>query len=227
MSENNAQEYNPDLISLVDEDGKEIAERTECEEEYEIGLTYSFTAKDIEGYTAVDSEPKKVKILSEEKVISLHKLMAEKTGGDFGLRDIGLLSSALESAYATFDGAELYPTIEEKAARIGHSLIANHAFVDGNKRIGIFILLLFLEVNGYGIHPTRVGKLPPQLAAMNITNVNPQLLTIEAAATGKKEHIYHAAMLDPHTASELSLDDIIKMCDALIKAHEEAGYPVL
>ena len=82
-------------------------------------------------------------------------------------------------------------------------------------------------VDGHGIHPTRIGKLPPQLAAMNITNVNPQLLTIEAAATGKKEHIYHAAMLDPHTASELSLDDIIKMCDALIKAHEEAGYPVL
>jgi alpha-galactosidase len=82
-------------------------------------------------------------------------------------------------------------------------------------------------VDGNGILPTRVGKLPPQLAALNITNVNPQLLTIEAAFTGKKEHIYHAAMLDPHTASELSLEDIIKMCDELIKAHEEAGYPVL
>lgn len=82
-------------------------------------------------------------------------------------------------------------------------------------------------VDGNGIHPTRVGKLPPQLAALNITNVNPQLLTIEAAFTGKKEHIYHAAMLDPHTASELSIEDIIKMCDELIKAHEEAGFPVL
>ena len=112
-------------------------------------------------------EPKKVKILSEEKVISLHKLMAEKTGGDFGLRDIGLLESALESAYATFGGAELYPTLEEKAARIGHSLIANHAFVDGNKRIGIFILLLFLEVNGYDIHPTNdeVAKITLSVAA--------------------------------------------------------------
>lgn len=100
-------------------------------------------------------EPKKVKILSEEKVISLHKLMAEKTGGDFGLRDIGLLESALESAYATFGGEELYPTVEEKAARIGFSLISNHAFVDGNKRIGMYVLLIFLEVNSKDIRPTN------------------------------------------------------------------------
>ena len=82
-------------------------------------------------------------------------------------------------------------------------------------------------VNKLGIQPTRVGKLPPQLAAMNITNINPQLLTIEAAVTGKREHIYHAAMLDPHTSAELSIDDIIKMCDELYEAHESAGYPIL
>ena len=82
-------------------------------------------------------------------------------------------------------------------------------------------------VDGEGIHPTKLGKLPPQLAAMNITNINPQLLTIEAAATGKREHIYHAAMLDPHTAAELSLEDIVKMCDELIEAHASAGFPVL
>ncbi len=74
-------------------------------------------------------------------------------------------------------------------------------------------------IDGYGIHPTYVGKLPPQLAAMNMTNINVQLLTIEAAVTGKKEHIYHAAMMDPHTASELSIDDIIKMVDELIEVH--------
>ena len=62
---------------------------------------------------------------------------------------------------------------------------------------------------------------------MNMTNVNVQLLTIEAAATGKREHIYHAAMLDPHTSSELSIDNIIKMCDELYEAHENAGYPIL
>ncbi len=56
---------------------------------------------------------------------------------------------------------------------------------------------------------------------MNMTNVNVQLLTIEAAATGKRDLVYNAAMLDPHTASELSLDDIVSMCDELIKAHEK------
>ncbi|GHV44757.1 alpha-galactosidase [Clostridia bacterium] len=74
-------------------------------------------------------------------------------------------------------------------------------------------------IDGMGIHPCRVGELPPQLAAMNQTNINAQLLTIEAAATGKREHIYHAAMLDPHTAAELSIDDIVSMCDELIEAH--------
>jgi len=74
-------------------------------------------------------------------------------------------------------------------------------------------------VDGTGINPIIVGDLPPQLAAMNMTNINPQLLTIEAAVTLKKEHIYHAAMLDPHTAAELSIDDIVAMCDDLIAAH--------
>ncbi|MCJ8012098.1 alpha-glucosidase/alpha-galactosidase [Paenibacillus sp. KQZ6P-2] len=74
-------------------------------------------------------------------------------------------------------------------------------------------------VDRSGISPTYVGDLPPQLAALNRTNINTQLLTIEAAVTGKKEHIYHAAMLDPHTAAELSMDDIVALCDDLIEAH--------
>ena len=74
-------------------------------------------------------------------------------------------------------------------------------------------------VNRLGIQPTYVGKLPTQCAAMNMTNINTQLLTIEAAVTKKKETIYQAAMLDPHTAAELSIDDIVKMCDELIEAH--------
>ncbi|ACL77714.1 alpha-glucosidase/alpha-galactosidase [Ruminiclostridium cellulolyticum] len=74
-------------------------------------------------------------------------------------------------------------------------------------------------VDGMGINPCRVGRLPVQLAAMNMTNINVQLLTIEAAATRKKEHIYHAAMLDPHTSAEMTLDNIVKMVDELIEAH--------
>jgi alpha-galactosidase len=74
-------------------------------------------------------------------------------------------------------------------------------------------------VDSNGVTPTYVGDLPPQLAALNRTNINTQLLTIEAARTLKKEHIYHAALLDPHTAAELSMDDIVAMCDAMIEAH--------
>lgn len=74
-------------------------------------------------------------------------------------------------------------------------------------------------VDASGVTPTYVGDLPPQCAALNRTNINTQLLTLEAAATGKKEHIYHAAMLDPHTAAELSIDDIKSLCDDLIEAH--------
>lgn len=76
-------------------------------------------------------------------------------------------------------------------------------------------------VDGSGITPCKVGRLPIQLAAMNMTNINAQLLTIEAARTGKKEYIYQAAMLEPHTAAELSIDDIHAMCDELIEAHGE------
>ena len=74
-------------------------------------------------------------------------------------------------------------------------------------------------VNKFGIQPTVVGRIPTQCAAMNMTNINVQLLTIEAAVTRKKDAIYQAAMLDPHTSSELSIDDIVKMCDDLIEEH--------
>lgn len=76
-------------------------------------------------------------------------------------------------------------------------------------------------VDAMGVTPCHVGKLPPQLAAMNMTNINSQLLTIEAAITKKREHIYQAAMLDPHTGAELSIDDIVALCDELIEAHGE------
>ena len=74
-------------------------------------------------------------------------------------------------------------------------------------------------VNGMGVHPCHVGRLPVQCAAMNMTNINVQLLTIEAAVTHKKEHIYQAAMLDPHTGSELDMDTIVRMVDDLIETH--------
>lgn len=92
---------------------------------------------------------------SREKVLLLHQLITAETGGDPNIRDIGLLESALESAFATFGGEELYPTKEEKGAKLGYSLISNHAFVDGNKRIGMYVLLTFMEINGMPIDPTE------------------------------------------------------------------------
>jgi len=81
-------------------------------------------------------------------------------------------------------------------------------------------------INGNGVQPTYVGKLPVQCAAMNMTNINCQLLTIDSAVCGKKDRLYQAAMLEPHTASELSIDDIIKMCNEMLDAHEKAGFPI-
>ena len=81
-------------------------------------------------------------------------------------------------------------------------------------------------VNANGITPCYVGDLPLQLAAMNSSNIYPQLLTIEAAHTGKRELIYQAAMMDPHTGAQLSTDEIVAMCDELIAAHTAAGFPI-
>ena len=92
-----------------------------------------------------------MKKIDKELVLLLHQLMAQATGGSIGVRDDGLLESALESCFATFDGQELYPTKIEKAAKLGYSLVSNHAFIDGNKRIGIYVMLTFLEINGIKI----------------------------------------------------------------------------
>ncbi|MDO4488457.1 MAG: type II toxin-antitoxin system death-on-curing family toxin [Eubacteriales bacterium] len=92
--------------------------------------------------------------ITEDMAKLLHQLIAQETGGSIGIRDEGLLNSALESAFVTFGGQELYPTKEEKAARIGFSLISNHAFIDGNKRIGMHIMITFLELNGIRLNIT-------------------------------------------------------------------------
>ena len=92
---------------------------------------------------------------SKEKVLLLHQLIAEETGGSIGVRDEALLESALETAFSSFDGQEFYPSKEEKGARLGYTLISNHAFVDGNKRIGMYVMLTFLEVNGIRLECTN------------------------------------------------------------------------
>ena len=117
----------------------------------------------------------------------------------------------------------------EYASRIMEAIVTGNPYSIGGNVLNTGHLITNLPenacvevpclVDGYGVHPCHVGALPVQCAAMNMTNINVQLLTIEAAATRKKEHIYQAAMLDPHTGSELDIDTIKKMVDDLIEAH--------
>ena len=87
-------------------------------------------------------------LLNREQIKYLHGKMIQETGGSNGIRDEGLLDSALSAPFQSFAGMELYPSIIGKAARLCYGLIKNHAFFDGNKRIGIYAMLVFLELNG-------------------------------------------------------------------------------
>ncbi|MCQ2449782.1 MAG: type II toxin-antitoxin system death-on-curing family toxin [Clostridia bacterium] len=90
-------------------------------------------------------------LLSVEEVVALHSKLIDKTGGSHGVRDLALLESAIYSSEASFDNIDSYPSIEEKAARLMFALTNNHAFVDGNKRIGVFTMLMTLQLNGIGL----------------------------------------------------------------------------
>lgn len=94
-------------------------------------------------------------LLTVEEVTALHQKLIDRTGGSHGLRDQSLLESAVYSAMSGFEGSEAYPTIEEKAARLMYSLTNNHAFVDGNKRIGVFTMLITLQLNNVRINYTQ------------------------------------------------------------------------
>ena len=87
--------------------------------------------------------------LTKEQILLLHAQLIETTGGSDGIRDMGLLESALESPFQSFGGEELYPSIQAKAARLCYGLVKNHAMIDGNKRLGCHIMLVFLALNGY------------------------------------------------------------------------------
>ena len=93
--------------------------------------------------------------LTKEQILLLHTQLIETTGGSDGIRDLGLLESALESPFQSYSGEELYPSIQAKAARLCYGLVKNHAMIDGNKRIGCHAMLVFLELNGYRMEYTQ------------------------------------------------------------------------
>lgn len=85
--------------------------------------------------------------LSKKQIIMLHSQLISETGGTDGIRDEGLLDSAISAPFQSFAGTEIYPSIQQKAARLGYGLVKNHAFIDGNKRIGAHAMLIFLVLN--------------------------------------------------------------------------------
>lgn len=93
--------------------------------------------------------------ITKEQVLLLHKSIYERYGGSYGVRDEGLLDSALEAPFQTFSGQDLYPEDIDKIVRFGYGLISNHPFHDGNKRIGALALLTLLELNGFEINATN------------------------------------------------------------------------
>lgn len=96
-----------------------------------------------------------MKILTKDQIILLHAQLIKETGGSDGIRDEGLLDSAVLNPFQSFDGKDLYPSVLEKGARLGFELIQNHAFIDGNKRIGAHAMLVFLALNGFAFSYTQ------------------------------------------------------------------------
>ncbi|ORX22917.1 MULTISPECIES: type II toxin-antitoxin system death-on-curing family toxin [unclassified Thermoanaerobacterium] len=86
--------------------------------------------------------------LSVPQIVLMHSILIRETGGIDGIRDSGLLDLAANAPFQTFDGVYVYSSLEEKAARLGYSIIRNHPFIDGNKRIGMLAMMVFLELNG-------------------------------------------------------------------------------
>ena len=114
-------------------------------------------------------------------------------------------------------GAGIIHSIETGTPRVVYGNVANDGLIDNLP--GTACVEVPCLVDGNGVQPTKVGALPPQLAALMQTNINVQELTVEAALTGNREHVYHAAMVDPHTSSELDLAQIWSLVDELIEAH--------
>lgn len=90
--------------------------------------------------------------LTKDNILTLYKIMVYNTGGTIGIRDTSLLESALNAPFQTFGDEELYPSIIEKASRLCYGLIKNHPFIDGNKRIGVYAMLVFLELNNLNLN---------------------------------------------------------------------------
>jgi alpha-galactosidase len=116
-------------------------------------------------------------------------------------------------------GAGIIHAMETGQPRVVYGNVMNHHLIDNLPEGSCVEVPCLVDKNG--VQPTRIGSLPPHLAALIQTNINVQALTVEAALTQQRQHIYHAAMLDPHTAAELDLEQIWAVVDALLDAHQD------
>lgn len=117
-----------------------------------------------------------MKRLKLEHIIKLHEMLLKETGGIPGIRDVSLLESAINSPFQTFDKMSLYPTLERKAARLGYGIVKNHPFLDGNKRVGLLVMVAFLEINGIELKYTDTELIKIGLDLAEGTFTEKQLL---------------------------------------------------
>ena len=136
----------------------------------------------------------------------------------------GVMRESLERGERPLDvrlseeyGARIIHSIVTGQPRVIYGNVPNDGLIDGLPEGCCVEVPCLVDANG--VQPTRVGEIPPQLTALMRTNVNVQELTVEAAITGRREHVYHAAMLDPHTAAELDMEQIRSLVDDLLAAH--------
>lgn len=141
----------------------------------------------------------------------------DHTPTDGSVRDEARLTEQLLTIKRSPEyGSLIIHSCETGEPRVVYGNVMNRGLIDNLPECCVEVPCL---VDGNGVQPTKVGALPPQLAALMQTNVNVQALTVEAILTGRKEHLYHAAMFDPHTAAELSLEEIHDLVDDLLAAH--------
>ena len=123
-----------------------------------------------------------MKILSKQQVLMLHTALIEEFGGIDGVRDIGMLESALSAPFQTFGGEPLYPSTQSKAAQLCFGLVCNHPFLDGNKRIGAHVMLVFLALNGIEMEYTQQELIDIILSVARGETDNQTLITMDFAA---------------------------------------------
>ena len=204
--EKNAREKHDDMVRFdyIDKLGYYCTESSEHNAEYNCFYLKERYPELVDRFNIpLDEYPRRCIRQIEEWTEMSRKLLTDKE-----------LSHTRSHEYASYI---MEAVVTDSPIRIGGNVLnSGHLISDFPEHACVEVPCL---VDGYGVHPTHVGALPPVLAAMNMTNINTQLLTIEAARTRKREDILRAVMLEPHTAAELSIDDMAKMVDELIEAH--------